>query len=422
MRRTPRHILQTVPVTLTVVSGPLVAMAHHLTQRPDAATGDFSLAQVLRGVLCALLLVPLFLSGRWPLLASRPIRPLLFLAACAVATAPGCPHPYENLVFAVKLIFVMLIFANAFHLAEGRLLGARGLATCAWAVLLMMALSTGIGLATGRVFAGYESRYATGGLLGQPMDASFLLLATLPVFLSLVPRCWSASAGLLLLFASLFFTMCRSSLIAAGAAMGCAFLLNLRTREPQVRRRTTLTFLAILLLWSGLWFGTEAGADLQGRFQDLHPAQGTGSGRYTFWRISLEHIRERPLSVQLLGEGTGSIRKVMEQRFGKPIGSHNDWLDFVNNFGLCGLVGIVWWYTELVRLAWRLRERRDGCFQGACAVTIMLALISIGSGGFFEPCWAISYAALGLWAGASASACLSGRRRRTRNSCLMSCS
>jgi hypothetical protein len=402
MSKTLRHVFEALPVTLTVVSGPLIAMVYHLTHPQDAAPGRFSLAQITRGALCVLLFAPLVLSRRLPVLTNRLVRPLLFLALCAVLTAPAAPHARENLVFAVKLIFLVLVFGNAFHLAADRQDGGGWLTACAWVLLLMMASSTGAGLATGRVFAAYGSRYATGGLIGQPMEASTLLLSALPVFISLLPRCRSALAGLWLLSASVFFTMCRSSLIAGGAATGCAFLINLATRQRRLQQRTVVAFLGILLVQLGLGLGTGAGADLVKRFQDLHPGRGTGSGRYAFWEISGDHIRERPLHTQVLGEGMGSIREVMEEQFGAPIGSHNDWLDFVNNLGLCGLAGICWWYGGLVRFAWRLRGRRDGPFQGVCAVTLMLALISTGTGGFFEPCWTLCYAALGFWAGGAA--------------------
>jgi hypothetical protein len=48
-------------------------------------------------------------------------------------------------------------------------------------------------------------------------------------------------------------------------------------------------------------------------------------------------------------------------------GSHNDRLDFVSSFGLCGLIGISWMSFEMVRFTWGLRGRQDGLFAGACA-------------------------------------------------------
>jgi len=158
----------------------------------------------------------------------------------------------------------------------------------------------------------------------------------------------------------------------------------------------------VLILLAGIGLNTTAGTDLMRRFRDLNPFEGSGSGRYIFWQISLEHIINRPVRAQLLGEGMGSIRELLGQRFGFSIGSHNDWLDLVNAFGLSGLIGITWWYFELVRLAWCLHNRREGLFQGVCASVIILGLMSIGTGGSFNPSWALSYAAMGFWAGHAA--------------------
>jgi hypothetical protein len=68
------------------------------------------------------------------------------------------------------------------------------------------------------------------------------------------------------------------------------------------------------------------------------------------------------------------------------------------------LIGIGWWCFELARFAWCLCDRQEGLFQGVCAAVIILGLISLGTGGFFEPPWALSYAALGFWAGRTAYA------------------
>ena len=400
--RTYWHVIEVTPVTLTVVLGPLIAIVYRLTQPADGEIGGFSLAQAIRGLLCVLMFLSLFLSAGLRSLTHRLAHPPSFLAIYAILTSFTSPYPYENIVFAVRMAFVILVFASAFQLAAKGLCGERWLTTCAWVILLVVAMCIGVGLATGITIDVYGGRYATAGCIGQPYVASCLILSALPVFIGIIPHSGSAVAGIVLLFASLFFMMCRSALIAATVATCSSFLINLRSVGRRILRRRILPSVAILLLLAGLGLGTAAGADLIERFRDLNPLEGTGSGRYIFWRIALEHILNRPMHVQLLGEGMGSIRDVIGQRFAYSIGAHNDWLDLTNAFGLCGLIGISWWYAELARFAWGLRGRQDGLFQGACASVIVLALISAGTGGFFEPSWALTYAALGFWAGSTA--------------------
>jgi hypothetical protein len=391
--------LQVLPVTLTVALGPLVTIVCRMIQVTDDQRDSLSLAQAVRGSLCVLMFLSLFLSTRLHPLKHRLLRPLLFLAVYAASTSFASPYPYENLVFAVKLVFVMLVFASAFHLAREGVSGERWLTLCSWMVLLTMMTCMGEGLATGRTIDAYPSRFATAGVIGQPYMASCLMLSALPVLIRRSFTSGSAVVGLVLLFTSLFFTMCRNALIAAVVATGTTLVINLRTLRSRGPWRRTLLLMGVFILSGSIGFCAAPGADLIERFKDLAPSAGAGSGRYVFWQISLEHILHRPRPIQLTGEGMGSIRNVIERGYGVPLEAHNDWLDLVNAFGLCGLIGVSWWCLELARFVWSLRGRQDGALSGAWAALMVLGLISMGTGGGFDPSWALTYAALGFWAG-----------------------
>jgi hypothetical protein len=394
------HLLHVLPVTLTIVLGPPIAVAYRLAQWVDVAQDNLSVAQAARGILCIMMFFPMLLSKELNLLKHRLVRPLLFLATYAVLTSFASSYPYEHIVFAVKLAFIVLVFTSTFRLARKSLCTETWLTTCAWVIVLIMAICIVIGLTTGSTVDVYKSRYATAGFTGNPAVASCLILSALPVFIRLISNSHSAIAAIVLLFTSLFFTMRRSSLIVGVVVICISFLINLICFRRRLLWRRTMVPVCILVLLAGIGLNTSAGTDLISRFRELNPfGGGTGSGRYVFWKISLEHIVNRPVRAQLLGEGMGSIRELMGQRFGSLIGSHNDWLDLVNAFGLSGLIGITWWYFELVRLAWYFHIRRKGLFQGMCASVIILGLMSVGTGGSFNPSWALSYAAMGLWAG-----------------------
>lgn len=90
----------------------------------------------------------------------------------------------------------------------------------------------------------------------------------------------------------------------------------------------------------------------------------------------------------------------MERSFGHRIGSHTDWLDLFQAFGLCGLIAIGWWYIELIRFIIYLRRHRSPPFQGAFSDVIVLFLISVGQGrSGCDAGFALTYTALGFWAG-----------------------
>ncbi len=110
----PWPLLQVLPVTLAVILGPLIAILYHLTQSTNAVQGSFSLAQATRGLLCVLMALSLLVSTGRRVWEHRFVHPLLFLAIYAVLTSFAGSYPYENIVFAVKIAFIVLVFASAF--------------------------------------------------------------------------------------------------------------------------------------------------------------------------------------------------------------------------------------------------------------------------------------------------------------------
>jgi hypothetical protein len=144
---------------------------------------------------------------------------------------------------------------------------------------------------------------------------------------------------------------------------------------------------------------TQAGADLLARIRELDPREGSGSGRYIFWSVSLNHIVDRAVDAQIWGEGVESIRDVMDEHLGQSIGAHNDWLGLTHALGVFGLAGIVWWYFKLMRFTSYLRRQMGTEYRGALSALVIFTLISLGQGGFYDPSLAVMYAALGFWAG-----------------------
>jgi hypothetical protein len=390
---------QILPCTIAVVAGPLIGVAYILTRPEDAKDGSFSSAQAIRGVLCLIMLISLFLSRRLRLLEHPIVRPLMFLAMYAVLTCMLGPYPYENIVFAMKLTFIALVFVSAFHLAQNKLCSENWLIAWAWIVLLLMAISQAVGLVTGSTIAAYESDYATAGVIDAPSVTATLIVSTLPVFLRFFPNRRLSISGIVVAIVSLFFTMVRTELIAAI----CAIMIVLIRYLDPFRRGIPWIKVAIAALVLSMFvvigLQSQAGQDLLNRMSDLNPTEGSGSGRYTFWSISLNHISNRDISAQILGEGMGSIRDVMYRSFGISIWSHNAWLDLTYAFGIFGLIAIGWWYLELIRFAIYLRRIKSAAFQGVFSAIIILFLNSIGQGGFSDPSFALTYAALGFWTG-----------------------
>ena len=391
--------LQLALCTVAVMSGPVIAILHHLIRliNPDVAT--VNLANIVRGLLCVMLFICTLLSGRLRLLIHPVVRPLLFLATYVVLTSFLSPFPYENLVFAAKLFFAALVFASSWYAAESEACSERWLMACAWFILLFMGICQGIGLMTGNTVGVYRSDYATAGVIEQPRVTAALIVCTLPVFLRFFPKSRTGLVGIMVVLISLFFTMRRSELVAVMLAILCVLVSVINPFRSAIVCRKGLLLLLLLCVLTVVGFRTEAGQDLLVRMRDLNPSEGTGSGRYEFWALSLSHIMDRSLTHQVLGEGVGSIRDFLGRRFGIFIGSHNDLLDFTYAFGIFGLMAICWWYFGLMRFSAYVRSLKSDVYQGVLSAFILLSLISLGTGGFCEPSFALLYAALGFWAG-----------------------
>lgn len=388
------------PCTLALVSAPLISAAYGLTGSADMQGGDHGFAQGLRGVLCLLMGAYLISMRRLCLLDHPLIRPLTFLAGYAILTAVLSANPYENILYAVKLGFICLVCGNVLCLVEQQICSERWLALCAWMVLILVAAGQIFGLMSGNTLAISGGKYATGGFTQQTAVTAAQAVSIMPVILWSFPHTWSSLGGVGILLVTVFFTMRRTELIAAVAAIGVVLFFNgivFRQRVPW--QKVVVAVLAITMLaWIGL--RTPAGTALMARFQDLDPSEGTGSGRYVFWGIAFDHIMNRTMDAQVVGEGIGAIRDVLSHGFGLEIGCHNDWLDVVCAFGVVGLLAFGWWYLVLMRFIIGLYNDHHPAFCGALSVYVILILVSFGTGGVLEPTFAVTYASLGLWGAA----------------------
>jgi hypothetical protein len=394
------RLWQILPCTLAIITTPFVAVLYSLTQSADAGEGSFSIAQAIHGICCIMMMLSLFIVGQLHLLWHRTIRPIMFLVVYAFSTSVISPFPYENVVFAVKLLFLSLVFASAFNLSLYDLRSERWLVTCAWITLILMALSQIAGLITGNTISAYGSRYATGGLIDKASVSATMIVACLPVLLNYFPYTHWAFAGIMLACASVFFTMRRTELIGAVAAVIVVLVYNLNPLQIRISWRKMLPIFLILSVLIICVLRSDAGTDYMTRISELNPSTGTGSGRYIFWSIALEHISNRGVVNKVIGEGIGSIRDLMFQRYGIYIGCHNDWLDLIHAFGMFGIIGLLWWYFELIRFTSFLLYSGHYAFQGVLSIIVMSFCISIGQGGVIsEASFVLMYAALGFWAG-----------------------
>lgn len=384
---------------MAVAAGPLITLVYRLKRAEDAQMGTFSMAQGVRGLLCLAMFVSLGRARRLCLLEHPLIKPLMLLAGYSLVTAVLSPYPYENISFAVKLAFGGFVFASAFHLSERQSLGERWLTGCAWTILLLMVMSQIAGFMMGSTLNVYHSTSGTAGLMDQAAVAAVYSISAMPIMLARFPDRRSSLVAIGAMLGCVFFTMRRTELIAAVMALGSVVCFA----ASSGRRRVAWSKIAVAVVAIGalavVMLNSPTGEDFVARIRDLDPSGGTGSGRYVFWRIGLDHAIGRGLDAQILGDGVGVVRDVIGQEYGLAIGCHNDWLDVMNSFGFVGLALFGWWFLGLLRFVIVMHQIDHPAFQGGLALLVMVSMASFGSGGTLDPCYVAVYAALGFWAG-----------------------
>lgn len=160
----------------------------------------------------------------------------------------------------------------------------------------------------------------------------------------------------------------RVGLLAALGGITTWLVLSLPARDARVGRRLLWPYWAApaVALAGAIWFGS---ARLIERFGDLPLHQQ----RFLVWRSLLD----LPAQTWVLGAGAGSFgdvfKTVQPGRLASSFAyAHNDWLEFLCDFGFVGAGGIalalwLWWRRVRPR---RLSSLQKGALAGVVAIAI----------------------------------------------------
>lgn len=398
-RGEPFTLLRTMPITVALLGGPVIDVVYRMAELPEATIGGLSLAQGLRGLLCVTMVVVMpksFLSGA---VRIRAVLPLGLLVLYTVSTSVLQPQPFENLVFAVRIIFLLCVFLSVYEFARAELIGRRWIDCIGWSILVLLGLSQVIGYIVGYRATVYRSEYALVGLTGHPKLGAVGVIAIFPFFLLRHPLRKTDILALVLCALSAFATLRRSaivSLLLAATVVG-ALHLSPRSRRLGQSKQAILVLVLILISLISVSIATPLGNDVLSRALDLDVWHGgTGSGRTALWQTALEHLIQRSFGDNILGEGLGTIRATMLDEFGRAIGSHNDWLDIWFSLGFVGLLFFAWWHVEMLRLAVMLCRRQVSWGVSVIGAFVIVAFFALATGGIFAPGFAPLFAVLAL--------------------------
>lgn len=416
-----RRAVNTWPVTAALACGPLVDVVHYVLSARGVTLGLFTVAQVLRGVLCLALGAMLL---RYRLTAPPKVRrfllPLLVLVALAVVTAPLSFWPLANIVYAMRVALLLCLFWSVALLWAKGFIGGAWMTRMGWLILLSVLVSQIGGWLSGASYYGLP--FELPGLGSRPSLPGAWLAAVVPMFLWRGQLRLIDGLGLSLVVCSSVATLRRSSIVAVVFAVLAATLTSALHRRRAGRLVATCAAIGLVSYIAVTATGLASG--LRVRFEDLDvTAGGTASGRTRFMRVALTHIVSRGITDNLFGEGVGAVLPVTAQEFGAAVGSHNEWLDTWIGFGVPGLILLAWMHVEVLRLLGSVNTSNK---RAVAACFVVLLTLGNTAGGIFDPTSAPLFAVLGAaaahaslrfrtqigWPGDSTSSCASGGRSR----------
>jgi O-antigen ligase len=295
-----------------------------------------------------------------------PILLLFFLPWFGLIYAPK-PNPI-GLDFATKThywINSLAMAALAFKRYEFRHIGYAFLAGLGTNAVVGLCQMAGIVAARGEYFTGFGRQYNTlsAYLIIAILVGSYYFRTAASLCLKII---FLALMGLFFVHLTIIYGrtgylafVLLSPLVVKNLAYRlrmwkvlviCLLLPGVMVLSPIVRDRAQQTV-------NELRYHINAGSDRAwGKIYD------TRQDRFYMWQGAVQILREHPI----IGVGTGGYQEALKKRgrVSDPTISHphNDILYLASSYGLLGILAYVWFYTALLKNAWRHRQSDRGSF------------------------------------------------------------
>jgi O-antigen ligase/polysaccharide polymerase Wzy-like membrane protein len=233
---------------------------------------------------------------------------------------------------------------------------------------------------------------------GQNANA-YLLLWCLPLLL-LTKRTMLANLCIVVAVAAILLTVKRGAVVALGFSL-VAYGLSYASLHVNFRALSRLAAFLIVIASVGVYTLSHHWEDVSTRFADM-----TGSDRARLYVMLFDHWRESDPINLFCGFGINSVQQYTGLVYHNDatrsgIYAHSDWLQYVHDFGLLGIVFMAWLHIRfllLIRESYRMHHRyTPSLIMGY----VILFLVNIYSGQLMGP--NAIYLGLLLAAGSSAT-------------------
>ena len=175
--------------------------------------------------------------------------------------------------------------------------------------------------------------FAAGNSISELFDsnAAFLLTSCIPLSLLIPKKRMRVYVYFLLVAACLYSGQRSSSLCAVMSLPFAAFIL-----KDSVKRTDVLILCLLLVLLTPMIINSVDNLIARNRL-DIERGN-MGSGRMEFWGIVIQGYLDGNILQVFFGNGTNSVKHLIEDKYGLAIGAHNGWLDILYTFGIVGII------------------------------------------------------------------------------------
>lgn len=217
---------------------------------------------------------------------------------------------------------------------------------------------------------------------GQNASA-YLLLWCLPLLL-LTKRTLLANLCIVVAVVAILLTVKRGAMLALAFSM-VAYGLSYASLHVNLRALTKLAAFLIVIASVGGYTLFRHWEDVSTRFEDR-----TGSGRIQVYTLLFDHWRESdPINlfcgfgINSVGRYTGLVFHNDATRSGAY--AHSDWLQCLHDFGLLGIIFMVWLHVRFLLLIREGYRRRHRYTPSLVMGYVILFLVNVYSGQLMAP-------------------------------------
>lgn len=161
-------------------------------------------------------------------------------------------------------------------------------------------------------------------------------------------------------------SMKRGAIIAFPVMMASFMLTDAIIRKRKIVSILKLIFTVVLFFVVLMFLDQQVGGILSDRFST--ESLQSGSGRAEIYAITWDMISQRDPWYLLVGEGSGAIEAIL------GMGAHNEWLQFLYNYGVVGALFYGWLCLTLVRRVFAL-IKTSSRYAPAYAMAVVFMLI-----------------------------------------------